>query len=1074
MPLFQVKIIQKHVSKSPSIPRDKLSVIEKWVELIQSGKLGKLNEIEVHASFTQQIMGKLLGYTAVGENDPYTVAREYRVANGHVDLALGEFCADKSKDKVIAPFELKGAKTKNLDAVMPGRHKTPVQQAFDYARDIKGAKWVLLSNYVELRLYAVSETSLIYEKFLFEDLLIPHEYFKIQLLLGQDNFLSGKTESLLRESENADKDISQKLYGDYKKLRESMLSHLIADNPKYTPAELIPAAQKLLDRILFVSFAEDKKLLPEASVKSAFKHSDPYNPHPIYQNFIGLFNSIDKGNSALSIPAYNGGLFAKDNFLDSLVVSDSLCEGFKDIADYDYDSEVSVLVLGHIFEQSIADLELLTTTLSSADPMKPSRSISAVTGKRKKHGVVYTPDHITRFIIENTLGTHIEDEFTNLFKKYGQYKADGSAQWKKGKKTELRFWYEWQELLQKIKVVDPACGSGAFLIAAFDYLYAEYEKTNNKISELTGQRSIFDLSKQILNNNLFGVDLNEESVEITKLSLWLKTAQRGKPLESLDSNIKVGNSLGVKHPVPGSAFTWETAFESVFSAGRFDVVVGNPPYVRQELLGEIKPWLEKEYSVYHGVLDLYGYFLELGTKLLKSGGRMAYISSSTFFKSGSGKKLRDYLASNIQLEKIIDFGDIQIFEGVTTYPTILVLKNIQPTDREIQILKLKDILPVNLQFDFEHNKGLMKQSQLNKDSWQLEDLRLNTLRKKLISNYPTLKKIYGSPYRGVVTGLNEAFIIDRKTRDEIVRQDPKANEVIKPFLEGKDLKRWHAESRDLWLIAIPKYWTREQLGKSKGEDLSQDDAWVWFSSKYSSLATRLAPFEAKGMRRGDKGEFWWELRACAYYDAFSKTKILYPDLSQGPKFHLDLDRAFSTNTVYFYPDGDYHLLGLLNSNVIWFYLRGVCEALRGGEWRLRLFSQNMDTIPIPTTKGLTSFTKPIQDKSFLLKKCDNDFTRRLVDLSPAGQVFKLSNKLKNWWLLDFKELQKEIMTSFKGKIPLAERNDWQDYFDQEKSNREDLYLEISKLEVRLNAEVYKLFKLTQEEIALIETEVKRA
>jgi len=832
MPIFNNKVVQKYLDNISVIPDDDLNIIRSWVEQINNGSLAKQTEVAIHAPFTHQIMVKLLGYAPFGETDQWTISREYGVAAGAVDLALGHFSADKSSDIVVAPFELKGAKTKDLDAIMSGRHKTPVQQAWEYARDIKGAQWVLVSNYIELRLYAVSETSLVYEKFLFQDLLDVTEYAKFKLLLCPENLLGGKTQRILKESLEAEKEISNRLYDDYKHLRESMLLLLIADNPEQAPENLISPAQKLLDRVLFVAFAEDKGLIPDTTIKKAFEHSDPYNPRPIYHNFIGLFNAIDKGNKSLDIPAYNGGLFAHDDFLDQLVVSDSLCEGFKNLAEYDFDSEVSVTVLGHIFEQSIADLEELSEVIHTGGLPKVSTKakITAVTGKRKKHGVVYTPDNITRFIVVNTLGTHIDQQFEKLFSEYGKYKADESIQWKKGKQTELRFWYAWQERLQQIKVVDPACGSGAFLVAAFDYLYAEYEKTNHQIAELTGQHSVLDLNKEILNNNLYGVDINEESIEISKLSLWLKTAERGKPLESLDANFIAGNSLGFNEAAPGSTFVWQKAFESIFEQGGFDVVLGNPPYVRQELLGEIKPWLEQNYSVYHGVLDLYGYFFELGNKLLKAEGRMAYISSATFFKTGSGESLRKYLSSEITLEKIIDFGDVQVFEGVTTYPAILVLQNVKPSgDHKIQILSVKDKLPENMQMTFDQEKGQMAQAQLGHRSWQLEDESLYALRKKLTEGYSTLKKIYGSPYRGVLTGLNEAFVIDKRTRDTIIKQDSMSADILKPFLEGKDLKRWHCQSRSLWLIAMPKFWTRGKLGKSKDEVIAEDDAWCWFS-----------------------------------------------------------------------------------------------------------------------------------------------------------------------------------------------------------------------------------------------------
>ena len=556
MPLFQEKILAKALgAKIDSIPESHLAILRSWKEKIENGSLHKQTEVAIHAPFTQNIMVGVLGYTPFGSKESWTISREYAVAGGAVDLALGHFSDDRKNDNVLAPFELKGAKTKDLDAIMPGRHKTPVQQAWDYARDIKGAQWVLVCNYVELRLYAVSETSLVYEQFNLVELTDPQQYARFILLLHADNFLSGNTTKLLNQSLLADKEITAQLYNDYKALRELLISRLISDNPETSAPRLIAPAQKLLDRLLFVAFAEDKGLIPENSIQKAFAHADPYNPRPIYENFKGLFRAIDQGSAALSIPPYNGGLFALDNELDRLIVCDEVCFGVNELAKYDFDSEISVTVLGHIFEQSIADLELLTAQvedgkLLEADQLHGQKN-RAVSGKRKRQGVVYTPDHITAFIVEHTLGSHINDLFFQLLAAYGRLKKDGTIVWKRGTTTELKFWYAWQHLLQDIKVVDPACGSGAFLVAAFDYLHQEYQRINEKLAELTGQHSLFDLNKEILTNNLFGVDINPESIEISKLSLWLKTAERGKSLTSLDANLVAGNSLGLAEPVPG-------------------------------------------------------------------------------------------------------------------------------------------------------------------------------------------------------------------------------------------------------------------------------------------------------------------------------------------------------------------------------------------------------------------------------------------------------------------------------------------------------------------------------------------
>lgn len=1073
MSLFNTKTLAKHI-KNPTVPDNHQEIIKNWVNQIESGTFKNLNEVQVQGAFAQQIMCKLLGYTDVGEADTYTIAREYPVAKGRVDLALGTFLGEKdtAKNSVLAPFELKGAATKNLDAIMPGRHKTPVQQAFEYARDIKGAKWVLLSNYLELRIYAISETSLVYEQFFFKDLLEPSEYAKFYLLLNAENFLSGRTELLLKESNTADKDISDKLYEDYKQLRETMLSHMITDNPTFTPENLIQPAQKLLDRILFISFAEDKGLIPDNSILKAYEHQDPYNPRPIYQNFIGLFNSVDKGNPALDIPAYNGGLFAKDEVLDSLIVSNALCEGFKDLAKYDFDSEVSVTVLGHIFEQSIADLEILTASITAGVLAKAKGKATSVTGRRKKDGVVYTPDNITQFIVNNTLGAYVDEQFALLFAKYGKYKADATIQWKKGTKVEQQFWYEWQEKLKTIKVVDPAVGSGAFMVAAFDYLYAEYEKINEKLSELTGQRSVLDLNKEILNNNLFGVDLNEESIEITKLSLWLKTAERGKPLESLAANFIAGNSLGFNEPVPGNSFTWQTAFPQIFAEGGFDVVLGNPPYVRQELISDIKPWLEKHYEVYQGVLDLYGYFFELGTRLLKKKGKLGYISSSTFFKTSSGKKLRTYLASNISINKLVDFNDLQLFAGVTTYPAIIILENIKPTlSSRMDSWVLGNLLPDNLELAFANASSAVAQSQLSNNSWSFESKKTFDLNTKLKSVGHTIKSAYGSPFYGIKTGYNTAFVIDKNVRDRLVAEDANSLAIIRPFLEGKDLKKWHSQSRGLSLITIPKFWTRKKMAV-EGE-LTEEQAWLWLQTNYPAISKWLAPFADKARKRGDKGEFWWELRACAYYKEFEKPKIQYGHFSPEPLFHLNTNNAYSNDKSYIIPTNDKYLYGLLNSAVYWYLIKSICPFVRGGFYEVR--AQYIETLPVPDKPKdeiISAIANDCQTTVEARYKCETNFTRRLEDLVPEGGEFKLNKKLTSWWELSFSELQTEIKKAFKGSIPLTERNDWQDYFEAEQAKRQKLQLQVTLLEDQLNQEVYKLFNLTTEEIALIENEVR--
>jgi hypothetical protein len=475
--------------------------------------------------------------------------------------------------------------------------------------------------------------------------------------------------------------------------------------------------------------------------------------------------------------------------------------------------------------------------------------------------------------------------------------------------------------------------------------------------------------------------------------------------------------------------------------------------VRMELLKEIKPWLEQHYEVVSDRADLYAYFFELGHKLLKPGGRLGYISSSTFFKTGSGEPLRRYLAEQATLEKIVDFGDLQVFEGVTTYPAITVMRKTFPRmETSLAILTLRESIPANLDQYFAQEHGTMLQSRLGEQSWQLEDENLSQLRQKLVQGYSTLKEVYGFPVYGIKTGLNEAFVIDSQTRDRLIEEDPRSNELLKPFLEGKDLKRWHAQPRGLWIIYIPK-------GRININD-------------YPAIKNRLQPYRDKLERRATKQE-WFELQQpqVAYYDDFLNRKIFYPEFSDRPKFHSDRRGLFSNNKCFSIPTSDNYLLGLLNSKTIWFYLSGICTFVRGGFYELRTIK--VETIPVPEVSVekkniIGNLAEKCQELSEQRYSIENNFRRRLPDLCPPEREAKLNNKLKSWWLLDFADLQKQIKSLFKSTIPLAERNDWQDYFEAEKAKITTLNQQIAQHETELNQEVYRLFNLTPQEILLVE------
>ncbi len=653
-------------------------------------------------------------------------------------------------------------------------------------------------------------------------------------------------------------------------------------------------------------------------------------------------------------------------------------------------------------------------------------------------------------------------------------------------------------------------GRGLFLVAAFDVFKERYTQLHLKLRELAPSELLtFDISHQILTCNLFGVDINAESIEITKLSLWLKTAEQGRQLAGLDANFYQGNSLVEDPAVDALAFDWGQRYPFIFTTesiatnaysmrvtcqnddhkndhkqeqnSGFDVIIGNPPYVRQELLGSLKPYLQTRYKSFHGVADLYVYFYELGLSLLKDGGRLGFISSSSFFKTSSGEPLRRLLRERCQLEVLVDFGDWQVFEGVTTYPAVVVAhKTVPDNARMAHFLQLA--APVaDLSAHFADNKQVLDLSRLKGSvEWQLEGDEAAALRAKLLHGHPSLKQAVGAPLYGIKTGLNEAFVIDRATRDRLVFADVASEGLFKPFLKGDDIERWRLESQDLWLILCPKGWTRQAMPTTTPTD--EASAWAWLQQRHLALAAWLAPFADAARQRTDQGEYWWELRACAYYAKFEQPKVIYPDMAQGGKFCFDTQGAFSGNTAFFLPTNEPWYAALLNSKTVWFYLSGICTALRGGQWRLRMLTQHIETLPIPPStpaqqEELSALAIAASQTAQERLTAQRNFARRITDLLPSpppkGAQTTLGDRLSQWWQLpDFKAFQTEVTKRFKADIPLRQRNDWEALFTQEKTRIHQLGANIAATERSINTLVYALFGLTPAEIALIEHSVK--
>ncbi len=457
--------------------------------------------------------------------------------------------------------------------------------------------------------------------------------------------------------------------------------------------------------------------------------------------------------------------------------------------------------------------------------------------------------------------------------------------------------------------------------------------------------------KRILLNNIYGVDIDPQAVEVTKISLLLKVLEgetkesitsllryfRERALPDLGNNIKSGNSLigwDILEDRPDlpkeelqkiNPFDWRAEFPEVFPRGGFDAVIGNPPYVRYGLLTDLKSYLKSRYQVYHALADLYSYFIERGVSLLNEGGTFSYIVANKWTRTNYGEPLRKWL-KNQCIEEIIDFGDLPIFKNATTYPCILRVSkscsNLCFRAVQVDTMNFGDLN----KYIEEHNFNINR-SALRDESWPLVDESIQALLDKLrtIGN-PLKEYLNGRIYLGVLTGLDKAFIIDEKIKRNLIEEDPKSADLIKPFLKGRDVKRYQPIVADKYLILMPSGWTRKNA--------REEDAFDWLKKNYSAIANYLLPFaEAAGKRdRSNRGEYWWELRACDYYNEFEKPKILWPEIAGNARFTYDESKAYTNHKVYLIPAAEHYLLGLLNSALLRLFIHSVSTDLQGNSF----------------------------------------------------------------------------------------------------------------------------------------------
>ncbi len=1165
------------------------------------------------------------------------------------DLQQGAFAVgdakswDRSLEKAI-----RGA-SKGSD---PFNNKNPSFQIFFYMLH-SGLPWGILTNGWQWRLYhtrTAHKLEVFYEVDLPELLesnnvdafLYFYTFFRRSAFdpgpLSLEYILTASTEYAQGVSDS----LRQQVYDALRYVAQGFLD--------YTDNHLTPTPETnkliydnsliLLYRVLFILYAEARDLLP---LQDNTRYRRVYSLDAIKKDVVSelqeglilpnsgltwtrlkeLFKIINLGSPPLTVTTFNGGLFDPERhpFLEKYIAGDlNLCRAIDKLARVNHQfvdyRDLAERHLGTIYEG------LLEYTLHVAvEPMVELRSSSKIVpaqgvskkdivaefrpgevylvtdrGERKLTGSYYTPDYIVKYMVDEALRPVLDEAVRDAHTDAERIQA-----------------------VLAINVLDPSMGSGHFPVEATEYI-ARYLVELGVQPEETGEADLTYWKRRVAQQCIYGVDLNPLAVELAKLSLWLATAAKDRPLSFLDHHLRTGNALigswlsevaAGQHPQakqarkrakqaeeaqkeagqlvlsllddefrqdtssaldsiaaiehnPGTSiedvkaqedayeelrkrfiekylhlanlgsalyynleeigsdvwrpladyaigrvvehpqtqqfenwldaatmlagrkhfFHWELEFPNIFfdSQGQplgeragFDVVIGNPPYVRQEQLSADKPFFQEHYEVYHSVADLFVYFFAQGLRLLRKDGRLVYISSNTWLYANYGTPLRQYLRTQTTIETIIDLGNNRVFaDAPDLTPAIQVVRKTSPTNvytaqaaifaRGERVTTFREQLDKKL-------FALTIHDQLD-TGWQLTGDAQRVLLAKLIATGKPLGEVIEEHlYRGVVTGLNEAFIIDQTTRDRLVKDDPACAAIIKPVLRGEDLRPWYQENEGHWLIfarrgiEINDYPTIRAHLEQFREQLEPYPA-EW-DSKNSWIGRKPGTYK------------WYEIQdTVEYYEAFERPKILWPDIAKKPRFSWGEPGIYLGNTGYCLPADSYVLLGILSSRTLWYVLTHISQPLgeRVGALIYRLFRQYMERLPIPSLidaqrEYIGTLAQQLTETARQRYEVRRKTTHRIVNDLGSSQA-RLNQRLTTWWELSFKEFREELVKVFRRDVPLKDRDDWEALLRERTAEIGRLTGEIVRLETELNEAVYEVFGLDDEERALIEQETK--
>jgi hypothetical protein len=820
-----------------------------------------------------------------------------------------------------------------------------------------------------------------------------------------------------REAFSVEK-VTKDFYREYKSVFEAVEA-TIGEKNDISGDDLRLFTQTLFNRLMFLRFIEKKgwlKFNGDTNYLAALYAAGGVGKRSFYRSRLQplFFEALATEGRQISdavgeVVFLNGGLFEKTD-LDKMVA---------DIPDEAFEAILGREGLFYRFNFTVQESTPLDIEVA-VDPEMLGKVFEELVTGRHETGSYYTPRPVVAFMcreaIKGFLSAKTSASPEAIARLVDEHEVAPDLTDKHAE--EILFY------LETVKAVDPACGSGAYLLGLLQELINVRKTLQNP--KLTADPGfLFQLKLRLISQCLYGVDIDPFATNIAKLRLWLSLAveaRTAQPLPNLDFKIETGDSvLGPCDAYAQSAdalvmnalrdralklvveknqymtahgeektelyntikneeaaiaqetstalgdgiIAWHVHFAEVFARGRrqrsleegafdsetfkvivcepggFDIVLANPPYIRQELIKDIKARLKEVFpQTYMGTADLYTYFYTRAIEMLGPDGMLVFISSNKWFRANYGKKLRDYVGKNCRVHSITDFKDSPIFEAATAYPMIFVA---QRTKQRARPVYTEARVPSGEGLDV---AGVIKtqgrplaDDALSGKDWSFADQaacrQIETMQR---SGVPLEEYVEGQIYRGILTGLNEAFVIDSETRQQLIEEDPSSKDLIKPLLMGRDIKRWSIEDRDCWLIFtrrginISKYpAVKRHLGQYKKRLIPRPDDW---------------PLDEAWEGRKPGPYRWFEIQdSIAYFQEFEKPKIVFPDIAPRARFALDLDAHYLGNTGYIIPVQDLYLLGVLNSEAVNEFYTNLSSQVRGDY--LRFIYQYVAQIPIP-------------------------------------------------------------------------------------------------------------------------------